>query len=114
LKVNLNPWKKMQTRRQKLHFSFAFFLLIFLHIYFCNFLTDLKSASNSVFFNTHIEFMKKLNFCGHMSTFLVTFKSKAVKWFFINESWNLILHPSTAWENYSKFLQLLYANIQPP
>jgi hypothetical protein len=88
---------------KKVHISVTFLLKAFFGAFFKTFKADSKSAWNSVFFDSHIEFLKKLlllalfvNFdckCGGNGS------KKRNNLFFINVSYNFIRQPSKGLHN---------------
>jgi hypothetical protein len=87
------------------HISVTFLLITFFCVHFLKlFSTDSKSAWNSAFFDTQIEFSRKfyLLFLHFFKTLIANAQEttqKNGKSFFMNVSWNLTMQPSKGLHN---------------
>jgi hypothetical protein len=72
-KTNMTNMRKSE----KVHISITFLPITFLGAFFKTFSTDFKSAYNSAFFETHIEFLnKKISFSLKIYALFLSFECK--------------------------------------
>jgi hypothetical protein len=102
-------------KNEKVHHFYTFMLIIFLYEFFTLFSTDLKSASNSAFFDSLIKMSWK-NICGgHTSTFYQlwilthTKRQKKRKIYFFNVNQNKLYFQF--WFRTSKVLKSFHSKI---